>query len=126
MKSIRTLVIVSVLLGMLAGMSLPAAAGLWDGATDLGGGWKRLDWFGTFYDATGGWIYHLEHGWVYCIGATTADMWLYMDIGWAWTSQVVYSYMYMPSKGAWMWYLPGTSNPRWFYNVSTGQWTYAW
>ena len=29
------------------------------------GDWYSIDWFGTYYDATSGWIYHNDLGWLY-------------------------------------------------------------
>ena len=27
-------------------------------------GWKESEWFGVFYDAKNGWVYHADHGWI--------------------------------------------------------------
>jgi hypothetical protein len=99
------------------------APGLWSGATDLGGGWKSLPWFGYFCVAGGGWIYHNEHGWMYAVGTSASSIWLWTaDMGWLWTKSTIYPYLYRHSGAAWLWYQVGTSGPRWFMNLNTQNW----
>lgn len=99
------------------------AGGLWDNAANLGGGWKWLSWFGYFSDQGDGWIYHNEHGWMYAVGTTTADIWFWtQDMGWLWTSDTVYPNMYRNQTHGWLWYQINSANPRWFYNYTTHQW----
>ena len=78
-------------------------SGLWSGATDLGDGWKYLDWFGYFrVDETSPWIYHNDHGWVYTYGEDTSSIWFYtLDMEWIWTSDSVYPWIYILKSGAW-------------------------
>ena len=33
--------------------------------SDLGGGWKFSDWFGSYNDSTAPWMFHAEHGFVF-------------------------------------------------------------
>ncbi|MDY6971785.1 MAG: hypothetical protein SV775_05595 [Thermodesulfobacteriota bacterium] len=79
------------------------AGGLWSGATDLGDGWKYLDWFGYFWvDEVSQWIYHYLHGWVYPYGEETASIWFYtIDRGWFWTSDLYYPWIYVLYTGVW-------------------------
>ena len=39
-------------------------------------GWKRSDWFGTFYSSGNNWILHSQHGWLYAAGGDAASAWL--------------------------------------------------
>ncbi len=97
---------------------------LWQNATDLGGGWKRLKWFGDFYVDNSSWIYHNHLGWLYPYGTSTDSIWFYdpaMGAFW-WTSASTYPYLYRASDGAWLFYEEGSSNPRWFYNFNTKSW----
>ncbi|MFH1019513.1 MAG: hypothetical protein V1782_02710, partial [Pseudomonadota bacterium] len=58
------------------------SGGLWADAVALGGAWKWLDWFGCFADAENGWVYHSEHGWMFCVGASASDIWFWTaDLG---------------------------------------------
>ena len=97
----------------------------WDaGYTDLGGGWRRLGWFGDYVPMGGeGWIWHNKHGFLYvAANSTPSGVWFYCnDRGWLWTSATVYPYIYRSSPAAWLWY-NGSSHPRWFRNMTTGQW----
>jgi hypothetical protein len=94
---------------------------LWVGSADLGGGWRRLDWFGAFWDPGSGWIYHAEHGWMYALADTTSSIWFYtFDLGWLWSGSWAYPWLWRANDGAWLYYFRDTS-PRAFYNVTTGQ-----
>lgn len=96
---------------------------LWSGASDLGGGWKWLDWFGYFNDNSDPWINHSQHGWMYSNSASTDDIWFYtQDMGWLWSSAAQYPYIYRSSDGAWLWYQKGSANSRWFFNLDTMVW----
>ncbi len=102
-----------------------AAASGWDaGYTDLGGGWRRLTWFGDYaVMGTEGWIWHNKHGFCYVPNTSTpVDVWLYaMDMGWLYTGNALYPFLYRASPASWLWY-NGATNPRWFMNLTTSQW----
>ncbi len=97
----------------------------WDtGYADLGGGWRRLDWFGDYIPTgAGGWIWHNRLGTLRVTAASTPDdIWMYADgLGWLWTSRTQFPNLFRKSDEAWLWY-NGSTNPRWFMNFSTGQW----
>ncbi|MFC1452970.1 WD40/YVTN/BNR-like repeat-containing protein [Verrucomicrobiota bacterium] len=100
-----------------------ASTGPWAGAVDLGSGWHWLDWFGSFYDAGNGWIYHTQHGWLFTASSSPASLWLWSaDMGWLWTGSATYPYLYRAAPTAWLWYQRDTTNPRWFLNLATAQW----
>ena len=97
----------------------------WDsGYTDIGGGWRRLSWFGDYVPMGGeGWIWHNKHGfWFATASSMPTDIWFYSaDMGWLWTGNATYPFLYRSSDGAWLWY-NGATGPRWFRNMTTGQW----
>jgi hypothetical protein len=99
--------------------------GGWDvGYQDLGGGWRRLAWFGDYVPMGGaGWIWHNKHGFFHIpANATPQSIWLYsQDMDWLWTGNTTYPYLFRGSDGAWLWF-NGSSNPRWFLNMATEQW----
>jgi hypothetical protein len=95
----------------------------------LGGGWKWSPWFGFYHDAnptfTGsqGWVYHLQHGWLYVPGNPGNGMFLWgQTTGWWWTSSTIYPFVYSFDRPGWLYYLLESTNPRWFYNYQLGQW----
>jgi hypothetical protein len=104
----------------------PTALALWDfGSQYLGGGWKRLSWFGDYADMGSSWIWHPQHGYEYVYSLSTPTsiyFWDHSGLGWLWTSSTLYPYLYRFSGGAWLWYQSGSSSPRWFFNLTAGQW----
>ncbi|NLG34054.1 MAG: BACON domain-containing protein [Lentisphaerae bacterium] len=95
-----------------------------DGYTDLGGGWRRLGWFGDYaVMALEGWIWHNQHGFFYVSTASVpGDVWLYAnDMGWLYTGDTLYPFLFRGNDSAWLWY-NGSTNPRWFMNFTSGQW----
>ncbi len=97
----------------------------WDsGYQDLGGGWRRLSWFGDYVPMGGdGWIWHNKHKFLFvAANAIPGSIWVYtQDLGWLWTSSTTYPYLYRSSPASWLWY-NGSTNPRWFRNMTTGNW----
>ena len=108
-----------------AGLVFALPLGLWAGATDVGGGWSYLPWFGYFQDVGGGWIWHGQLGWMFPNGSSTASIWLWYQHAslWLWTSDSAYPFLWSSSHNAWLWYYEGTGNGNggWFYNYGTGQ-----
>ena len=96
----------------------------WDaGYTSIGGGWRRLTWFGDYVGMGGGWIWHNKHGFLYpTTTSTRSDVWFYtQDMGWLWTGNTTYPFLYRSSPTAWLWY-NGATNPRWFRNMTANTW----
>ena len=97
----------------------------WDaGYADIGSGWRRLNWFGDYTPMGGaGWNWHNKHGFLYAAPTSYEyDIWFYtQDMGWLWTSRTKYPFLYRSSDGAWLWY-NGSTNPRWFRNMTAGTW----
>jgi hypothetical protein len=94
-----------------------------NGATALGGGWFRYMWFGDFAVMGGDWIWHNKHGFLYSASTSSQSMWLWsMTMGWLWTGETTYPFLYRLNDGAWIWYQKPSTNPQWFYNFSAGRW----
>ncbi len=98
-------------------------AGLWDDAVTLGGGWQWSAWFGYIYTANMPWTYHPQHGWLYAIGSDPASV-VFWDpsMQFWWTGDGAYPFLYRFSDASWLWYQRDSDNPRWFRNLTTGQW----
>ena len=75
------------------------------------------------YVPMGNWIFHNKHGFLYpAPGSTPQNIWFYtQDMGWLYTSSTLYPYLYRSSPASWLWY-NGATNPRWFNNMTAGQW----
>jgi len=101
----------------------PAPSPRWNGARDVGGGWAWLPWFGYFSDLGGDWLYHAQHGFLYAVGETSTGLWLWAsDLGWMWTRDDLYPFLYRLQGNAWLWYQEDSAAPRWFYNSETAAW----
>ncbi|MFC1453425.1 DUF4465 domain-containing protein [Verrucomicrobiota bacterium] len=93
----------------------------WDGV-DLGQGWRHSEWFGYLNDESYPWVYHLEHGWIYCEGERTGFLFWTDGLGFLWTADTVYPWVFDTGRGTWLYYFPGSANPRWFFNWATQEW----
>lgn len=92
----------------------------WDEATAQGENWYHLEWFGYFYKVEGNdWVYHETLGWFYKEWAIDFNsVWLYQDdLGWVWTSNEYFPYLYTPSTGNWVYM---TENA--YYDFNLGNW----
>jgi hypothetical protein len=102
---------------------------LWQNATNLGGGWESLSWFGKFNVNGSPWIDHASLGWLYPVGTSTASLWFYDPQwdgsgGWWWTSSSTYPWIYSSSQRAWLYFDAAASTPtsRLFWNAGDGKW----
>ena len=73
----------------------------------------------------GDWIYH-DHtlGWLYDLyfDYTAGAGWLFDSRrGWLYTTRDIYPWFYNPTDG-WLSYLPGSADPRWWYQATTRAW----
>jgi hypothetical protein len=94
-----------------------------DHGADLGNGWRESDWFGDIYPASGSWSYHKEHGWIYLVGTTLDSIWYWdLTLGWCWTSQTVYPFVYSNEAAGWLYYQRESSSPRRFYDYAEEDW----
>lgn len=96
----------------------------WQDAGEADGGLAHLPWFGQFLVAGNGFIWHPEHGWLYTLSPSTAALWLFdYGLGWVYTSDTVYPFLYSMASGGWLYYLPsGISGTRYFYDFSSNDW----
>lgn len=96
----------------------------WAEEVDLGGGWKWVDWFGTYNTSTSPWFNHDQHRFLYYFEADPCNLFFYEDTmhAWWWTLPNIYPFVYRFSDEAWLYYLLDTVNPRWFYNYKTEVW----
>jgi len=77
--------------------------------TDLGSGWRSLDWFGSYYTSSAEWLYHLNHGWIYPVATSFDSVWFYSPThGWLWTTQSVYPWTWFHTDQGWKYYFKQT------------------
>ena len=93
-------------------------------ATELGEGWQSTDWSGSFNTAFFPWIFHAEHNWMYIGEDSDADaMYLYDQVShqWLYTAAETYPNLYSFTRNSWVFYVEGTSGPREFVDLRTGE-----
>lgn len=93
-------------------------------STDIGNGWKYEPFFGRFFDGSFPFIYSDIHGFLFTVQASGNGFWFYFpDQGWMYASRDnAPVYFYRNADRTWLYYLPESNNPRWFYNFSTESW----
>ncbi len=70
-----------------------------------------------------GWTNHPYHGWVYLATDDPASVWAWNSaIDWMWTATDLYPWLWSSFRGQWFFYLPGSSNPRYFYDWDAAKW----
>jgi hypothetical protein len=94
------------------------------------GDWYTLDWLGYFYDASNGWIYHVELGWLNAVEAENGNYWFYdSELGWLWTGPTYFdstqsdkAYLYSVSESGWL-YFEYSGGERKFYSYTNTTWS---
>ncbi len=82
--------------------------------------WYHSDWFGSYYQSSSKWIFHVDFGWVYPVGFGSYDNWLYFPTaGWIWTARFAYPYFYNSDEEFWYLYLKDHPETGWFERVNT-------
>ena len=101
-----------------------SAQALFPNAAELGEGWWFSDWFGSFNTAFFPWIFHAEHAWMYIWeDSSSSEMYVY-DQGsdqWHYTAAETYPNLYSFVRNSWVFYFEGTSGPREFVELETGE-----
>jgi hypothetical protein len=100
-----------------------------DAAADAGDGWCDSAWLGRFHERDYPWVYHEEHGWLYPVGRGNANFYFFdWSLGWLWTAEETYPYLYRYSDASWLYYLEGTGSTgvRWFYNCNPAVNDWEW
>ena len=104
------------------------ASGLAKVDSETSGDWFTLDWFGYFYDATSGWVYHTKLGWLYVTEDSNGNFWFYEStVGWLWTGPTYYneadskSFFYSSTEASWLHFEIIEGEGR-FYDYSDEQW----
>ena len=97
---------------------------LWSSAQNYENGWRNYSWFGTYFELGSGWIYHLEHGWLFRTGSSTQSTWFYdSTLQWIWTNQSSYPFFFRSDISSWMLYQLTDGSIRNFYNYNSGTWS---
>jgi guanyl-specific ribonuclease Sa len=95
----------------------------WSGATIHEGGWRTLDWFGSFLlTAEDRWVYHADLGWVYLLSDQQNGLWIWKEgLGWVWTSEASAPFYWKDSSTDWLYPLLLRPTRQIFWDYSTQQ-----
>ena len=89
----------------------------------LGQGWWQSSWFGIYNDTDYPWFNHQTLGFLYYLGSGPSTIWLWSDtLGFLWTKEAEFPFLWSVKKDTWLWYLTGSVEPRLFFNFSIGEW----
>jgi hypothetical protein len=106
-----------------ANQSEQASSSLWEDSntTSLGNGWYRSSWFGDFFGNSGGWTYHLFHGWLYLHGTDESSLWMYDEtLGWLYSGKSNFPKIYRNSNSSWLYdQSDATARKFWDYSSSS-------
>jgi hypothetical protein len=87
-------------------------------------GWHEDDTFGWFESSVFPWIFHANHGWQFFSEISNPNAYLFDSaLGWILYQKDLYPYIYVFSQNKWLFYLWGSSNPRWFYDPMELSWS---
>ena len=98
--------------------------GLFDDAAELGDGWVLSDWLGSVNLNFDPWLFHAEHGWLFLATGSTPENVFLFDLStesWFWTKAITYPNMYYFGSNAWVFYFEGSTGPRNFVNLESGE-----
>ena len=83
-------------------------------------GWSQSDWFGVFYNAQNGWLYHIDMGWLHITEGTSESAWFWNDNNqWVWTGRNIYPHLYRNRDAAWLYFFKQALPNKVFYNYNT-------
>ena len=85
-------------------------------------GWRAVAWMGRISVAESPWIYHEEMSWLQVFAGGNGNYAIWDPVvGWMWTAEGWFPYLYSWDKASWFYFLAGPS-PRWFYTFKSGEW----
>ena len=93
-------------------------------AEELGEDWFRSAWLGDFNITFFPWIFHAQHSWMFLFDGSTAESVFLFDLAseaWLWTGAGNYPNLYSFGRNSWVFYFEGTSGPRQFVDLQSGE-----
>ncbi len=94
--------------------------GWWNELPESEGGWRTSLWLGSFRPYPGGWLYHVDLGWLFSHAGESGDFWLWNEqLGWHWKAQEVYPHLFLHSSANWLYFITKRNGRPYFYDYST-------
>lgn len=80
-------------------------------------------WFGWIDTAHSPWLYHYHLGWLHASQPAHDQAWLWDPaLGWTFAAKHSFPFLFQHNSNSWLYYQPGSNNPRWFYATRTQEW----
>ena len=97
--------------------------GWWNEGENLGAGWRRSKWFGSFRKHEGlDWVYHEKLGWAYVVSDKQDGLWVWQEEnGWTWTQPGVWPCLWRNNSGSWLYLMTTFAGKPIFYDYRTGK-----
>ena len=96
-----------------------------ENTSEIAPDWFNSSWFGTFFQNTSGWAFHLELAWIYPVVENQKNIWFWhIHLGWVWASQETFPHQYLWSQNSknWLWWERSSQSNIRFYDYSTSDW----
>lgn len=85
-------------------------------------GWRTVPWIGRVSVGLHPWIFHEQMSWIQVIEGQDGSFAIWDPaLGWMWTAEGWFPYLYAYGKASWLYFLTGPI-PRWFFNLNQGEW----
>jgi hypothetical protein len=105
------------------GEKIKSATSGWDNLLTHDGGWRSMEWFGNYYESSPGWIYLESLEWLYRPENGPSSVWLWHPaLGWLWTSEGVFPFLYLNNWNSWLWMKKGTDKSIYLFDKFKGEW----
>ncbi len=99
---------------------------LLSGASAQDGEWKESPWFGAYYETAPApsWIYREGFDWSYALeNPSGPSAWMRVPgFGTIWSGEETWPWFFSSRTNNWIYVLPGSADPTYFFDSSTGQW----
>ena len=86
------------------------------GSQKISSNWWQSDWFGTYWNVNGTWLYHTTLGWLHIPSSQQNEsetIWAWIDKleSWCWTGKGMYPHLFHDQLNAWSWIDLNQSSP---------------
>jgi hypothetical protein len=86
------------------------------GSQKISSNWWQSDWFGTYWNVNGTWLYHTTLGWLHIPSSQQNDLetmwvWIHKLDSWCWTGNEMYPHIYHDQLNTWTWIDLNQSSP---------------
>ncbi|MEC8355077.1 MAG: hypothetical protein VXZ37_00515 [Verrucomicrobiota bacterium] len=86
------------------------------GSQKISSNWWQSDWFGTYWNVNGSWLYHKTLGWLHIPTSQQNELettWVWIDKldSWCWTGKEMFPHLFHDQLNGWVWIDLNQSSP---------------